>query len=209
MTLTKRLNGAAGGGKFHCWVLKTTSGADGMEHWDEFVRGKAVLIGWERIEGDPSKMSNEELHCALRKEDPDEYDERREKKEGTAQRARKRAITKIRYFVGMDEGDKVLICRGYKARQITPVHVYGIACVTGPFKAAPPSRREWRFKHDAKIHSLNDDIPWEDFEKAIGLKTSRETIHHSECVKFDAVLALLQARGLDVPPCFFGGGGNH
>ncbi len=43
------------------WALKTTSGAYGDSHWEQFLAEDVVAIGWGNIDVDPSKVSALEL----------------------------------------------------------------------------------------------------------------------------------------------------
>ncbi len=47
------------------WALKSTSGSDGEQHWPSFVAESVIAIGWEKINVDPSSVSEAQLSNAI------------------------------------------------------------------------------------------------------------------------------------------------
>jgi hypothetical protein len=166
------------------WILKTTSGSDGMEHWSEFVSGNCIAIGWERLNVDPSEVTDATLLKSLKKSYPD--------------RSQKLARNTIRKFISMKEGELILICRGYAINQSKPVHVYGLARVTGPFRAEPYNGRLWRFKHDAAIQVVQTDFPMKALAAALDTGSSMRALVEIDEAAFERFVSLLTQSGIQV-----------
>jgi hypothetical protein len=137
------------------WALKCTSGSLGEVHWPSFLSEHEIAIGWPDIGVDPSGVSKLEIRDAIADAYPDEMD-------ATG------AADKITKFVELNIGDIVLICRGFPSNSREPVHIYGIARVTGPFRDDRSSKWAWRFKHDAVIQQVQMYLPKEVVATALG-----------------------------------------
>ncbi|MBI4680557.1 MAG: hypothetical protein HY753_04960 [Nitrospirae bacterium] len=159
------------------WALKTTSGGDlEKDYWQNFVAENVVALGWGRISVDPSQVSDEKLQDATRMAYPDKN---------------YRGIAgKIRKFVDLKPSNRILICRGYSGNQTTPVHIYGIARVTGPFRD-DSSSQWWRFKHDAFIQIVEQNVPKEVVARSLGKGSLREAIHELNAVEFQRLVEKL------------------
>jgi HKD family nuclease len=166
------------------YVLKTTSGSDGMEHWPEFESGNCIAIGWEGLKVDPSKRSDNQLLDALKESHPD----------GSP----KQALKTIRRFIAMKEGDIALICHGYASNQQKPVHIYGLARVTGPFRVEPYNQRLWRFKHDAVIQVVRSDFPMKALARALDSGSLMRALVDIDKAAFDRVATLLKQGGIQI-----------
>lgn len=138
------------------YVLKTTEGDNGPNHWLDFVREGVVAIGWTNVRRDPLRMTNPQLDVVV----------------GPAARRL------IRHFQNMPNDSLALICRGYAPNQRSRVHVYGIARVTGPFYMDPRPRWNWRFKRSAVIQPIYQDVARATIARALALHGSRLTIHN-------------------------------
>ena len=169
------------------WILKTRSGSDMMEHWDEFLAENVLAIGWEDIKVDPSNVSDDELRKSLFATYED-----------YAPRQADAAVANIRAFVSLKENDIVIVCRGYPSNQQRPVHVYALARVTGPFRADPYNGRKWRFKHKAAIQPVGIDLPKEEVASALKKDSLMQTIHESDRESFERFAKLLQREGVQV-----------
>ena len=145
------------------WVLKTTSGATGEDHWQRFLSESVIAIGWSAIKGDPSKLTDPQLIDAVAVAYPEKNPLRTAKK--------------IRKFINLSVGDIVLICRGYNSTQKKPVYVYGFARVCGEFHDDRSSSWIWRFKHRAVIQEVNMNLPMEEVAEVLEKNTLLETIH--------------------------------
>jgi putative zinc finger/helix-turn-helix YgiT family protein len=165
------------------WALKTAPG-NNLEHshWQDFLNEGVIAVGWSRIEVDPSQVSDAQLIAAIARLYPkDQYPD----KEDPARIARK-----IRTFVDLAIGDLVLICKGYPGNGNAPVHIYGFARVTGPFRD-DRSSDWWRFKHDAKIQPVEKSLPRAAVAKALGKGSLMETIHELDRAGIDRLAELL------------------
>ena len=145
------------------WALKTKSGSDGEEHWENFKTDSVIAIGWEGIKVDPSKVSKSQLRAAIA--------------EAHGGDEPNRAAMKIQKFIELNDGDIVLICKGYTSNQQKPVHIYGFARVTGPFFDDRFSGWKWRFKHKAVIQYVEKELPRDVVAKSLKKDSLRETIH--------------------------------
>jgi hypothetical protein len=65
----------------------------------------------------------------------------------------------------------------YAKVQEKGVHIYGLARVTGPFRADRFDGRKRRFKHDAVIQPVGIDLPKDAVAEVLGKGSLRETIH--------------------------------
>lgn len=155
------------------WVLKTTSGSSGKQHWPMFLAESVIAVGWSDLPIDPSKVSDARLRAAL-KETYDYSD-----KEANV------AAIQIRKFVGLKAGDIVLLCRGYTSMQEKDVHIHGVARVTGAFRARARKKGDWRFKHDAVIQEIDMDLPRNAVASAFQKQSLRQTIHALKKANFD------------------------
>lgn len=185
--LERRPNAKKAATTANYWALKTTSGFDGMEHWPEFLAGNVLAIGWEKLKVDPSVVTVDVLRDALYAAFPD-YNYLKAQK----------AIASISKFLSLDIGDVVLICKGYAKVQEKGVHIYGLARVTGPFRADRFSGRKWRFKHDAVIQPVGIDLPKDALAEALGKGSLRETIHDLDREAFGRLCELLRESGVQV-----------
>src|SRR5205085_868621 len=137
------------------WALKTTSGHDRTEHWPEFLASNVLAIGWEKLKIDPSTVSD----AQLRRELIGTF--------GYSSHEAAKANATIRKFIGLADGDIVVICKGFVPKQDKGVHIYGLARVTGPFRAHAHVTGKWRFKHDAVIQVVGIDLPKEAVSEAV------------------------------------------
>lgn len=169
------------------WALKTTSGSTGEPHWPMFLAENVIAVGWEALPIDPSKVSEARLRAAIKETYPDD----RDMSVDTAART-------IRKFVDLQIDDIVLICRGYTSTQWKPVHIYGVARVTGPFRAERRRRGNWRFKHDAVLQEINLDFPRDIVAAALGKESLRQTIHALTRVEFNRLASRLKEFGTHV-----------
>ncbi len=132
------------------WALKTRASDENRtkfeEKWDKFVSECVIAIGWEKIDVSPDKVDDNELKKAVR----NAYH--------CSDRAAGIAARTIRKFVGLNENDKILICRGYTPNEgdSKMVHIYGTAQKIGSFYDDRDSKW-WRFKHGAKIEEFRKD----------------------------------------------------
>lgn len=149
------------------WAIKTTSGgADAEEHWPQFLKEGVLAIGWEELAVDPTQVNDADLRTALRAFLPAE-------KPGSVDFA----VDIFSKFINMPIGSILVICRGLTPNQQKPVHIYGFARVTGPFRADPQNGTQWRFKRDAVIQEVGTSLPVEDFATAVDKDSFRLTMH--------------------------------
>ncbi len=149
------------------WALKTTSGgADAEEHWPHFLSEGMVAIGWEKLDVDPSKVDDLRLRAALKKIlDPE--------KPGSVDFG----VRTIGDFLNLPNGSIIVVCRGLVPKQVKPVHIYGFARVTGPFRADPMNGTQWRFKRNAVIQPIGTSLPAAMFAEAVQKDSLRQTMH--------------------------------
>ena len=160
------------------WALKTTSGKDGENFWRNFVSEGVIAIGWSRIGVDPSKVSKPKLLSAISSAFPDQDSNL--------------VANKIKKFVEIQEGALVLVCRGYSSgSQANPVHIYGFARVTGPFRDERTEKWRWSFKHDADIQIVNRDLPRDVVATALGKNSLMQTIHELDCSGIERLIERL------------------
>jgi HKD family nuclease len=168
------------------WALKTTSGSTGKQHWPMFLAESAVAVGWSGLPVDPSKVSDVQLHTALKKKY--EYSDREAKI----------AANQIGKFVSLKMGDMVLLCRGYAPVQAKDVHIHGLARVTGPFRAEAWKKGDWRFKHDAVLQDIDLNLPRNVVAAALRKQSLRQTIHALEKADFDRLVKKLKEFGVHI-----------
>jgi hypothetical protein len=148
------------------WALKTTAGGPSHEdHWQKMLAEGIIAIGWEELSINPSQVSDAQLRTALRA--------------GYAYSSRQAhsAASTIRDFVGLKEGTILVLCQGYAPNQDKPVHIYGFARVTGPFRASRRKGTEWRFTHTAIIQEVNAQLPKKTIEATLKKGSLRQTLH--------------------------------
>ena len=162
------------------FALKTRSGGDMMEHWEEFEAEKVLAVGWEDLIVDPSQVSIEELRGALFATYADYTNK---KADG--------AIASIRAFIGLKNDDRVVICTGYPSNRQTDVHIYAFARVIGPFFVGPSNGRKWRFKHKAVIQPVEREIAKADMVAALGKESLMQTIHAIDRSGFERIGQIL------------------
>ena len=151
------------------WVLKTTAGPYGDQYWPTFVSEDVIAVGWEDIDVDPSSATDDELRQAVRDAYPHDNPSR--------------VANKIKKFVNLQEGDVVILCRGYPPNSSADVHVYGIARVAGSFLNDTQSSW-WRFKHPAVIQVIDENLPRDIMAEALNRQSLMETIHELEPARF-------------------------
>jgi hypothetical protein len=149
------------------WVLKTHPGSVQVDCWLRFLAEGVVAIGWEDIDVNPSQVEDDRLKNALRRAYPDAPNRKRNYPY---------LVKQIRQFQRCQEGDMVLLCRGYPGNGNSPVHVYGFATVSGPFFDDATSDW-WRFKHRAEIQVVDGKLGRKRIASALGLESLRHTIH--------------------------------
>lgn len=152
------------------WALKPGENGD---HWGMFLDDRVILVGWANLDVDPSKISDSQLRTALRKAYP----------QNTNQQVNMDAAN-LRKFVSLKTDDIVLICSGYDSNQRKDVHVYGFARVVSPFRIKTRRKGEWKFKHDAVIQVIEEDVPRDVIASALKKESMRQTIHHLEKAEF-------------------------
>lgn len=143
------------------WALKTTEGATGQSHWQDFLAENVIATGWPLARVNPAVVKREVLEEAIKEAYPGEdY---------------KRAATKILWFARLLIGDVVLICRGYNSQQSGDVHIYGIARITGPYRYEPNSW--WIHKHKAILQIIDERLPVQLVRDALGKGSLMQTLH--------------------------------
>src|SRR5882724_778322 len=158
------------------WALKTTEGATGQSHWQDFLAENVIAIGWPLARVNPAFVEKRELEEAIKKAYPGEdY---------------KRAATKILWFVRLLIGDVVLICRGYNSQQTGDVHIYGIARITEQYRYEPNSW--WIHKHKAILQIIDDRLPVHLVREALTKKSLMQTLHLLSPEEFEAFARVLQ-----------------
>lgn len=167
------------------WIMKTTSGSSGRRHWPEFMAEQVVAVGWEGLREDPSLLSDEELKKALIRN-------------GDNLGGLGRSVKDLRRFIGLNKNDIVLCCRGFNSRYDKPVHIFGVARVTGPFRADPYREGEWRFKHDAVVQEIGKDLRRDAMAQAVGKETLMGTIHEIEKSVYTQIVEELRQAGVQV-----------
>ncbi|MDX6577838.1 MAG: 5-methylcytosine-specific restriction enzyme [Blastocatellia bacterium] len=143
------------------WALKTTEGATGQSHWQDFLAENVIAIGWPLARVNPAVVKREVLEEAIKEAYPGEdYN---------------RAATKILWFVRLLSRDVVLICRGYNSQQTGDVHIYGIARITGSYRYEPNSW--WIHKHKAILQIIDERLPVQLVRDALRKKSLMQTLH--------------------------------
>lgn len=157
------------------WVLKTTKGSHGESLWQEFVRERVVSIGWEEIveiasnQGriQPTEYTFEGLCSAAEEWAADPQDA------GSAGHAARMLHKFAREF---SIGDRIIVCRGYGARQTADVCLYGLAIVDGEVVDHVASGW-WRLKRRAVFQREERKIPKDVYVNALGKGSLLHTIH--------------------------------
>jgi hypothetical protein len=129
-------------------VLKTRSGKTWVDYWQKFKSEEIVAIGWERLSLDPSSSSREEIERQLRAV----YDE---EEVGSPSRS---AGTILKFVDQWEEGDLVLLCRGFPATASSDVYFYGYARVEGDF-FVDENDTDRKFKRPATIQNVEIHLP--------------------------------------------------
>lgn len=145
------------------WILKTRSGSDGTDYWDEFKSEGVVAIGWSDLTVDPIDCSKSEIQQHV----SEVYDDQS-----------RAPVTIDKFANGVEKGDLVAICRGYPGNQTSPVFFYGFARITGEFYCDEGSSW-WRFKYPARILEVETYLPKEVFtdSETFDKGSLRGTIH--------------------------------
>lgn len=163
-----------GQGENH-WVLKTTDGSDGDTYWEEFVREGVISIGWNDIVDIMAHEFGME---------PDEYDLETLNTAAGAwaddqpYRVSSRHAAKMLYWFSREfsVGDRIILCRGYGARQTADVYLYGLAVVDGD--VVDDRRRDWWWlKRRALLRREDRQVPKDVFVEALGKGSLLHTIH--------------------------------
>jgi len=147
-------------------ALKTTSGGPStQDHWPQMLAESALAVGWEDLSVDPSRVSEERLRIALRKDF------------NYKQRQIDYSAKTLLEFVSLEEGAVILVCQGFSPNQKKGVHIYGFARITGPFRVRPKNGAEWRFMHDAVIQEINATVPRDSLAAVIQKESLMQTMH--------------------------------
>jgi hypothetical protein len=168
------------------WVLKTTSGPFGEQHWPMFLAESVIAVGWTELPSDPSKVSDVKLRAEIK--DTLDYSD----SEANI------AAIQIKKFVRLKVGAIVLLCRGYTSTQEKDVHIHGVARVTGSFRAEARKRGDWRFKHDAVIQEIDMDLPRDAVAHALRKQSLLQTIHALKKADFDRLVKKLKEFGAHI-----------
>jgi hypothetical protein len=155
----------------NAWILKTHPGSDEVDYWSRFLAEGVVAIGWEDLDGNPSKVEDDKkLEDAIRQAYPPTEERKRNY----------RYIREVmRDFVSWANGDLVLLCRGYPGNGNSPVHVNGFARIVGPFYDDAASDW-WRFKHRAEIQVVDGKLPRRQMAEALGMRSLLGTLHSTD-----------------------------
>lgn len=129
-------------------VLKTRSGKTWTDYWQKFKSEEIVAIGWERLPLDPSSSTRDEIERQLRQVYSEE-------EVGSPSRSAK---TILRFVNQWQEGDLVLVCRGFPANASADVFFYGYARVEGDFFVDEDDTQR-KFKRPATIQEVEIDLP--------------------------------------------------
>lgn len=150
------------------YAIKTTSGgSNSMEHWPMFEKDSVVAIGWEDIEGDPSRLNEKSFRKLIRRTYP-HYKHRSEDF----------AFNTFRDFIDMPVGSIVMVCRGYAPNQVnTHVHIYAFARVIGPFRVDVAGAKEWKFKRPVVLQQIHKTLTARVMAKLLKKGSLRQTMH--------------------------------
>lgn len=169
------------------WALKSTEGPQGTDHWEEFYVDQVVAIGWGSVNLNLSDGATAwDIRRAVDATFPNESSTKVAK-----------VANKIYKFVHLSDGDVLVICGGYNAKQKTVV-VKGLARVDGPFQKKNQTAGKWRFRHKAIVRRVDLEIPRDAIVEAIGKKTLLETIHELSPKQFEKLSDLLRSEGATI-----------
>jgi hypothetical protein len=143
------------------WVLKTRSSTTRINHWKSFLAENVVAVGWSRLGVDPAGLDRKALVHAVSHAYPEK---------------RPYGAAVLENFVGMANGDIVIVANGYTAQTMAPVHVYGVARIEGPFWKDWTSNW-WKHKHPAVIQPIEAALPKGTLEACFGKGSMRQTLH--------------------------------
>jgi hypothetical protein len=169
------------------WVLKTRSGNTWEDYWLKFKSEEVVAIGWEELTLNPTKSTKEEIARQLSEVYTDEEVGRPT-----------RAAGLIRKFVDQwEEGDLVLLCRGFPGNASGDVFFYGYARVEGDFFLDRADSQR-KFKRPATIQAVEVGLPKELYVQALDRGSLMETMHEVTEEQFCSFSDRLESR-LGVP----------
>lgn len=155
------------------WVLKTRSGKTWTDYWQKFKSEEVVAIGWERLTLDPSSSTRDQIERQLDKVyDDDEV--------GSPSRA---AGTILKFVNQWEEGDLVLLCRGFPSNAYRDVFFYGYARVEGDFffDEKDPQRK---FKRPATLQEVEIRLPKDLYVETLERQSLIGTMHKLTAEQF-------------------------
>lgn len=172
------------------WVLKTTEGSYGKTRWQDFVRERVVSIGWVDIveivsdeDGiQPTEYTLETLRAAA-----DKW------AKGLTYRVRAGHAARMlhKFSREFSIGDRIILCKGYSAKQTADVRLYGRAVVDGEVVYHAASDW-WRLKRRAVFRCEDRRIPKDVFVSALGKGSLRYTIHRIEKEEYEEFCRQIQ-----------------
>ena len=154
------------------WLLKTTEGGSGVDHWEEFKGQQVVAIGWPGP--DPTQLTEHDLvgHYT-RTLYPD-----------SIARAQHAAKTVHLFTHQWAPGDLAIICRGWPANSRKDVFLYGFGRVRSGFIFDSASEWRWQYKRSARIQTVDCLVPKRLFVDSLRLGSALQTIHSIEPDRF-------------------------
>lgn len=157
------------------------------ECWQEFLAENVIAIGWNKLKGNPSVMSPEQIDKAYRATWPEVSD-------GHVN-VNVPQITKFSQSMG--GGDLVLICGRYDSvNENKDVYIYGVARTESKNGKCffDDKRSGWfRFKRHAAIQRIEEFIPQNMIAIALGKGSLAQTIHALDKDAFDRLADVLSA----------------
>lgn len=171
------------------WALKTSPGSGTASMWPNFLAEDVIAIGWGDLPIDPRTATLNELAEAIQTA----YDDR--KREGSAEQGARM----VSHFKDMQDGDLVIVCRGYPPPRADDVgeppdvHLYGFARVEGGFDWDLEST--WfQNKRAAALQNVDQPVLRSVFTDGLGLGSLRQTIHKLDRSQFESFVKILAER---------------
>jgi len=145
------------------WILKTRSGRNGEDQWNNFLAESVISIGWSVSKNLNSNISGEKLKREIIRD------------RGTTKRNAEKVI---KFKEEMGPGDYVVIIQGYPPTQKEDVYIYGIAIVDNDRKFYIDNDSDWwKHKRDAKLEIIQEEIPIDIMKEVFDLNSCLEALH--------------------------------
>ena len=172
----------------HHWTIKTRNGREkeADDYWNKFRAEEVIALGWGgELKIDPQKVTRDGLRKRI------------ESQCGYPSNKAGRISNEIMQFAGLGDGlkanDIVWIIGSFAPNQVKPVHIYGVARVTGKLQCDWKSEW-WNFKRKAKIFPVERPLDVEQAIKCFDKEAMVETLYSVPTSSFKSLCRELHKR---------------